>query len=705
MKKLLSGIMATAMLASALIFAPGTAAADKPVLKDDSRLLVSKDGTTLCGTNGAITLGELAAQFDGEVTVADPAGAAITDSEAKIPTGSTVTSNGGSLPILVVGDANADGNINLSDVSAMLMSIAKWDVAVNGTAADTDNNGNINLSDVANVLKHIAKWDVRLGYKKVMVDTEAQTAGAEDAGITLWFDNVTEKRARTVVEPTGENTYVIYAAKNEAEGALMYASPDKDYADLHVAVTDFVNSYGDTVSADAYAFHYVKMGEYGYLPDAMMPSESTYVTKVAKGNSQGYVIKASTHEDTEAGLYEATVSLYSEGAEVKRAKVYLCVWDFTLNDLDACDTAFGMGRYGVYMNHGVTGETTEEEAEALYQNYYDFLLENRLNGYSLPYDLSTEKGQAYAADPRVHSFVIAGHGYDGGMDRTDEQIAEYYEILNAHPDWLEKGYFYYIDEPLPDDRLPNNKAAYYSIGEKYELIQSQFKGGWQMIPLETCHGYNLTDDFYARTKGTVQVFCPKTYAFTPEKYRGVPGAEVFLEAEDTAKHGTFEEVIDSWVADGTIKKLWWYFSCSTVDPYPNYNAESEGILPRVSGWQQFYYDVDGILYYATQEYGSANPFRDIEYKGTGIYGDGILLYPGLRYGLDGPIGSVRVEYIRDGIEDYMYLKMAERIAGEAKTEEILTKVARDMLDYTMDTDVLLAARAELAEIIMNGATE
>ena len=705
MKKLISGIMATAMLASALILAPGTAAAEKPVLKEDSPLLVSKDGSTLCGTNGTITLGELAAQFEGDVTVADPAGTAITDSEAKIPTGSTVTANGGALPILVTGDANADGNINLSDVSAMLMSIAKWDVDVNGTAADTDNNGNLNLSDVANVLKFIAKWDVRLGYKKVVIDTEAQTADAEDSGITMWFDHVTEKLERTVVEPTGESTYVIYAAKNEAEDALMYVSPDKDYADLHASVTDFVNSYGDTVSADVFAFHYVKMGDYGYLPDAMMPEESTYKTAVKAGNSQGYVIQASTHEDTEAGLYEATVSLYSEGAEVKRAKVYLLVWDFTLDDKDACDTAFGMGRYSVYTNHGVDGNTTIEEAEIIYQNYYDFLLENRLNGFSLPYDLATEKGQAYADDPRVHSFVIAGHGYDGGMDRTDAHIAEYYDILQANPEWLEKGYFYYIDEPLPDDRLPPNKEAYYSIEEKYNLIQSQFQGGWQMIPLETCHGYQLTDDFYTRTKGFVQVFCPKTYAFTPEKYRGVPGAQVFLEAEDTAKHGTFEQVIDSWVADGTIKKLWWYFSCSTVDPYPNYNAESEGILPRVSGWQQFFYDVEGILYYATQEYGSANPFRDIEYKGTGIYGDGILLYSGFRYGLDGPIGSVRVEYIRDGIEDYMYLTMAERLVGEAKTEEILTKVTKDMLDYTMDTDVLLAARAELAEIIMNGAAE
>ena len=699
MKKFISGIITASMLLAAVQFAPATVAADAPSLKADSTLVMAKDGQSVFGIGGTITAGELAAQFDGDVAVKSPKGDVI-DSAKNVPTGSTVSTDGGSVDVLVVGDANADGKINLGDASTMLKKIAKWDVTVAEDAADIDSNAKINLGDVSVILKYLAKWNVKLGKMKVIIDEEPQAAINEDAGMALWFDHVTEKLGQNDTTSTGESTYVIYAAKNEAEDALMYVSPDKDYKNLHVSVTDFVNSYGDTVEASSYAFHYVKMGDYGYLPDAMMPDYSTYETKVSAGKSQGYVIKANTHEDTEAGLYEATVSLKSDGAEVKCAKVYLYVWDFTLDDADACDTSFGLSRYGVYSAQMIGSTATQEEVNATFQAWYDFLLENRLNGFTLPYDITTEEGQGYLDDPRVHSFAIAGHGYGGDMNKTDAQIAEYYEILSQNPEWLEKGFFYYLDEPLPDDRLPNNKNAYYSIEEKYNLIQSQFSGGWQMIPLETCYGYNLTDDFYNVTKGFVQVYCPKSYAFTPEKYRGVPGAQVFLTAEDTAKHGTFEEVIDSWVADGTIKKLWWYFSCSTVAPYANYMAESEGILPRVACWQQYMYDVEGILYYATQEYGSNNPYRDIEYFTTGTYGDGILLYPGVRYGMLEPVGSVRIEYIRDGIEDFMYLRMVERILGEEKTDEIINKVTRDMLDYTTDTDVLLAARAELAAAIL-----
>ena len=43
--------------------------------------------------------------------------------------------------------------------------------------------------------------------------------------------------------------------------------------------------------------------------------------------------------------------------------------------------------------------------------------------------------------------------------------------------------------------------------------------------------------------------------------------------------------------------------------------------------------------------------------------------------------------------------------GVGAGDEIIGKVTVDMLDYTMDTDVLLAARAELAWAIMSGSAE
>ncbi|MBQ7828462.1 MAG: dockerin type I repeat-containing protein, partial [Clostridia bacterium] len=218
MKKLISCLSAVAVLITATAIAPATTAADLPVLKADSVLMMTRDGSAVCGTNGVITAADLAAEFDEIVAVKDPAGNVI-DGETKVPTGSTVSTEGGSVGVLVSGDASMDGSINLTDVSTMLKQIAGWTVTVDTAAADVDNTGKINLSDVSTVLKFIAGWDVKLGYKKIIVDEEPQTAANEDADTVLWFEHSTEKLAQADTKSSGKNTYVIYAAKNEIEDA------------------------------------------------------------------------------------------------------------------------------------------------------------------------------------------------------------------------------------------------------------------------------------------------------------------------------------------------------------------------------------------------------------------------------------------------------------------------------------------------------
>ena len=44
-------------------------------------------------------------------------------------------------------------------------------------------------------------------------------------------------------------------------------------------------------------------------------------------------------------------------------------------------------------------------------------------------------------------------------------------------------------------------------------------------------------------------------------------------------------------------------------------------------------------------------------------GDGMLLYPGNKVGIDGPVGSLRLEVFRDGLEDFDYLALADQRLG------------------------------------------
>ncbi|MBE6708795.1 MAG: DUF4091 domain-containing protein, partial [Ruminococcaceae bacterium] len=113
---------------------------------------------------------------------------------------------------------------------------------------------------------------------------------------------------------------------------------------------------------------------------------------------------------------------------------------------------------------------------------------------------------------------------------------------------------------------------------------------------------------------------------------------------------------------------------------------------------QYMYDIDGCLYWAVN-YWTGSEWRTSD---NDFYsGDGLLLYAGHRFGIYGPIGSLRMEYIRDGIEDFEYLTMAEKLYGREEVSKVLSKVTTGVLNYTDDSKIIEAAKAELAQMIMN----
>ena len=85
------------------------------------------------------------------------------------------TVNQVTIPRYIYGDITTDKEINLSDVTALLQYVAKWDMSARDffisnedteIRADVTADGSVNLSDVTRLLQFIAKWDVVLGPQK-----------------------------------------------------------------------------------------------------------------------------------------------------------------------------------------------------------------------------------------------------------------------------------------------------------------------------------------------------------------------------------------------------------------------------------------------------------------------------------------------------------------------------------------------------------
>ncbi|MGE5180773.1 MAG: sugar-binding protein [Acidobacteriota bacterium] len=180
---------------------------------------------------------------------------------------------------------------------------------------------------------------------------------------------------------------------------------------------------------------------------------------------------------------------------------------------------------------------------------------------------------------------------------------------------------------------------------------------------------------------------------------------------------------NTFLARGASKQLWWYQSCDShgcggcdasnatfdaVHGMPSYVIDSDARQNRAMEWLSFIYDMSGELYYETVMHLDAGLDWDsgLAYCDFGGNGDGALFYPGKPgdpriggpAGSDFPLESVRLKLIREGMEDYEYLKLYAqkfgRDAAVAKAKEVFADV---FSTKAHPAELLYQVRKELAD--------
>jgi len=175
--------------------------------------------------------------------------------------------------------------------------------------------------------------------------------------------------------------------------------------------------------------------------------------------------------------------------------------------------------------------------------------------------------------------------------------------------------------------------------------------------------------------------------------------------------------------------LWTYVCCSPKPPYANFFIDQPAVDHRVLFWQVRKLGATGLLYWCTCWWdglpaaATGKPcFPDVPIDMTkaGTYrrfkcnGDGFLLYPGPDWT---PYSSIRLEVIRDGVEDYEYLALLASRVEEAKSRpaaerpapsllaeaeqlcRIPDAISRTMSQFTDDPQILFARRRQVADAI------
>jgi hypothetical protein len=179
---------------------------------------------------------------------------------------------------------------------------------------------------------------------------------------------------------------------------------------------------------------------------------------------------------------------------------------------------------------------------------------------------------------------------------------------------------------------------------------------------------------------------------------------------------------DSFLAGGKAKELWIYESCmsdgcgGTVDignpsadqlyftGWPSYMVDASSTRARALEWFSFRWGATGELYYETvMAYYERDPWTGGVWDFNGN-GDGTLFYPGTVGHIGGqtdiPVASIRLKMIREGMEDYEYMKLLSDL-GDGESAR---RVAMELFPHPYQADAkpadLMAARESLARRIL-----
>ena len=150
------------------------------------------------------------------------------------------------------------------------------------------------------------------------------------------------------------------------------------------------------------------------------------------------------------------------------------------------------------------------------------------------------------------------------------------------------------------------------------------------------------------------------------------------------------------------KEVWAYTCVGGNHPGVSFDIDYYGILQRVPFWVMYRYDITGFLYWALNLWRGGEVYKSPYGVSYPWAGDGFLLYPPTKESNWQPVASMRLENIRDGLEDYEYLILLKKTFGDHIPQEITSKMASlfpDFIHFTRDPYELINLRNQIGSLI------
>ncbi|WP_342381055.1 DUF4091 domain-containing protein [Myxococcus stipitatus] len=395
-------------------------------------------------------------------------------------------------------------------------------------------------------------------------------------------------------------------------------------------------------------------------------------------------------EGQKPGTYRGKLRASLDSREQLSVPFTVEVQPFVLPATASLPTSFGISQLSIARGHGLNAESSE--ARALLRAYARLLLEHRVSAHGMsmsPPPVRFEDGRAvvdwreYDAEMAPFldgSLLPSGARFtttdlrDNKKASTEAERVAYYRAFVEHfrqKDWPAQLFFYAKDEPKPQD-VPLVLTQSRRVREA---------GGARVL---------ITTPLEGELPDAADILAPTLNCFFPR-----PGP-----ATCRAIHTVTE--LRKQLRPGT--QVWWYQSCNShgcnggasteaaqeraYSGWASYMVDHSAMLNRAMGPLAFVSGVDGELYFDTVfAYNTKkDPWKDLfEFGGNG---DGTFFYPGTPERLGDsrhqPVPSLRLKHLRDGLEDFEYLRLLSRLGDEKFARDAARQLVRSGWDIRQD---------------------
>lgn len=592
----------------------------------------------------------------------------------------------------------------------------------------------------------------------------------EQESAIIWSALSTEKfRQDEVLTNYPEAKLDFVGMKGETTALQIMITAKEDIKSFNLTVSDLQGENGEVFSKDnfkVYAERYIEVynpyinatkhgkiyiSEAGFYPDALVPIDRYIANREAKiysGKNQGIWIDCIIPTNAVSGSFTGEFTL-QYGDETKQIPITLFIYDLTMPE-----QVHSISLFSIWYEQLAMGEKDNYSTETD-QIYYDFLLSKRLCSKKVPpaYEQDLETYLNYVIEntenPKVTSFYVpekfAGANKNiyapkpvdeakyseaqrlQEMDKLQvglknlivtilEKNIELRNGANEDINLFEKLYFCTEDEPARASQYRLDRVRIFGeklTAAKREVIEEK-ADVWNTHPdlkksIERLTQYcasNLVEEGAGVL--TVSSKNGQDEPYVPDYEKG-DGLTLWCPEQYKFKDQAFRDAVKQRQSFG--ERFIWYNCCSN-SPVMSYYVESIPVSIRMHSWMQYEFGIEGILYWDTVHFGVLNdPYEDLYYEKFGA-GEGILLYPGIKYGMKTPVSSIRLEQIFHGQQDYEYLFMLDEYLKlnqfEVTSSEIISKLMVNLYSdgYTLETakgSDLEAARVEVLNILQDFA--